>query len=85
MKLNAITNRGSKKDFFDLAALLGRFPLSGMLDDYCQKYGVTHRFMVIRSLVWFDDAEDDPNPVSLDGTSWESVKAIVSRAVSELP
>jgi hypothetical protein len=84
MKLNAITNRGAKKDFFDVAALLGRFPLSGMLDDYCLKYGVSHRFMVIRSLVWFDDAEEEPNPVSLDGTSWEAVKSVVSKSVSEM-
>lgn len=84
MKLNAITNRGAKKDFFDVAALLGRFPLSGMLEDYCLKYGVSHRFIVIRSLVWFDDAEEEPNPVSLDGTSWEAVKSVVSKAVSEI-
>lgn len=84
MKLNAITNRGAKKDFFDLAALLYRFPLSRMLDDYCMKYGVSHRFMVIRSLVWFDDAEQEPNPVSLDETSWEAVKSAVSKAVSEI-
>ena len=84
MKLNAIANRGAKKDFFDVAALLGRFPLSGMLDDYCLKYGVAHRFMVIRSLVWFDDAEAEPNPVSLDGTTWETIKTTVSKAVSEL-
>ncbi len=31
MKINAIVNRGSKKDFFDLALLLGHLSLSEML------------------------------------------------------
>jgi predicted nucleotidyltransferase component of viral defense system len=56
MKINAICNRGSKKDFFDLQVLLKTFSLEEMLNFYQKKYAVGHRFMAIRSLVWFDDA-----------------------------
>lgn len=47
MKLNAITNRGSKKDFFDLSILLDHHTLPEMLDLYCAKYAISNRFMVI--------------------------------------
>ena len=38
MKLNAVTNRGSKKDFYDTAALLDCFPLETKLQFYEEKY-----------------------------------------------
>jgi hypothetical protein len=38
MKLNAIANGGSKKDFHDIAALLERFPLDAMVGHYQAKY-----------------------------------------------
>ena len=84
MKLNAVTNRGSKKDFFDLAMLLNHHSLPEMLDLYCAKYAVSNRFMVIRSLAWFDDAEDEPDPISLLENSWPMVKATISKALSRL-
>ena len=84
MKLNAITNPGAKKDFIDVATLLGRFSLREMLDLYSAKYAPANLFLVIRSLAWFDDAENDPDPVILSGTSWPETKARISRALSEL-
>lgn len=84
MKLHAITNRGSKKDFYDLQMLLPHYPLPALLDAYCAKYAVVNRFMVIRSLAWFDDAEHEPDPVSLAQVTWPAVKAEISKAVAEL-
>lgn len=84
MKLNAITNRGSKKDFFDLQMLLRHYSLPTLLDAYCAKYAVVNRFMVIRSLAWFDDAESEPDPVSLTRATWQSVKSRISKAVAGL-
>jgi len=57
MKLAAITKRGSKKDFFDIAVLLRDRPLDKLLDYYSQKFPTHKPFMVIRSLGYFDDAE----------------------------
>ncbi|MCX6868596.1 MAG: nucleotidyl transferase AbiEii/AbiGii toxin family protein [Verrucomicrobia bacterium] len=84
MKLNAITNRGSKKDFFDLEMLLENQALPELLDLYCRKYSVRNRFMVIRSIAWFDDAENEPDPESLANLSWPAIKARISAAVASL-
>ncbi len=84
MKLNALANRGSKKDFFDLARLLDQFALPQMIVFFSEKYPATDPFTVIRSLAWFDDAEMEPDPLSLTGATWDSVKARVSGAVAGL-
>lgn len=84
MKLNAIANRGSKKDFYDLHLLLGHHELPLLIEWFCVKYSVTNRFMLIRSLAWFEDAENEPDPVTLVGLSWQTVKSRVSFAVAKL-
>lgn len=84
MKLNAIANRGSKKDFYDLALLLEHFQLQRMLSFFTEKYPATDSFTVIRSLAWFEDAEMEPDPLSLSGATWGGVKARVSEAVAGL-
>ena len=84
MKLNAIANRGSKKDFFDLALLLDHFTLPRMIGYFSEKYPATDPFTVIRSLAWFEDAEMEPDPVSLTGATWDSVQATASEAVAGL-
>ncbi len=83
MKLSAITNRGSKKDFYDLCLLLDHFSLEEMLGFYREKYAGYDTFSVLRSVVYFDDADAEPPPVLLLPLSWRDVKAkIVSCAKS---
>jgi len=84
MKLNAISNRGSKKDFYDLAALLDRFPLKTMIGHYQAKYHPASLMMVIRSLAWFDDADAEPDPISLCNHSWPEVIQKISSAIRTL-
>lgn len=84
MKLNAIANRGSKKDFFDLAVLLDHFPLPEMIGYFTGKYASADPFTVIRSLAWFEDAESEPDPVALDGRTWAGVKDRARAAVAGL-
>lgn len=84
MKLNAIANRGSKKDFFDLAALLSSTPLPDLLGHYRAKYRPASMLMLIRSLVWFEDADSEPDPISLSDCSWESVKECIRLSVRDL-
>ena len=84
MKLNAIANWGSKKDFFDLAELLDHESIQRMIGYVSGKYPATDAFTVIRSLAWFGDAEMEADPVSLTGVTWECVKATVSEAVAGL-
>jgi len=81
MKLEAVTNRGSKKDFIDVAFLLDLFPLEELLGLYQRKYPAGLKLLVMRSLVYFDDAEDDPSPVMLKPLSWDDAKERICDAV----
>lgn len=85
MKLNAIVNRGAKKDFYDLHTLLRHYPLPTLLDAYRRKYPNAEPFLLVRSLSFFEDAESEPDPVPLAGQSWPDVKDRVIRAVREYP
>lgn len=81
MKLAAVAGRGSKKDFIDIYFLLKEFSLSELLAFYNQKYSDGSSFMVLKSLTYFNDADDDPNPVLLIPTSWEQVKTNIAKEV----
>ena len=74
MKLNAIAGRGSKKDFIDFFQLLNEFTLTEMLTFYSQKYPNGSEFMVLKSMLYFDDAENEPDPLMIIPISWEEVK-----------
>lgn len=63
MKLSAITNRGTKKDFIDLYFLLKQYSIKDLLALYQEKYPTTTLFATIKSLSYFDDAENDPMPI----------------------
>ncbi len=84
MKLNAVANRGSKKDFYDLAELLDQFELREMIGFFTDKYSSTDPFTVIRSLAWFEDAEMEPDLVALNGRTWSDVREKVRDAVAGL-
>ncbi len=74
MKINAVTNRGSKKDFIDLYALdLHGIALRQCIVNFCDKYN-GNKFLAIRSLLWLQDADQDPDPVFLKPWSWESIR-----------
>jgi len=81
MKLNAVTNRGAKKDFFDVAALLEVFSLKDMLNFYTKKYNVVNYQHVLKSLSYFEDAESEMNPVCLKKQNWTTVKKKISTSV----
>ena len=75
MKLDAITGRGSKKDFYDLFFLLQHYSIDELFSFYSEKYPHQTTFHVIRSLSYFEDAEIQPNPIVFDKTiTWEIVK-----------
>lgn len=75
MKLDAITGRGSKKDFYDLYFLLHHYSIDELFSFYTEKYPHQTTFHVVRSLTYFDDAEIQPNPIVFDETiTWEVVK-----------
>lgn len=75
MKLSAVANRGSRKDFVDLWILLTRHrPLAEYLARYRKKFEVRDVGHVVRSLVHFDDAERDPPLRLLIDLDWRELR-----------
>jgi len=74
MKISAIIGRGTKKDFIDIVFLLQRFSLKEILDFYSLKYNDGSIFMAMKSLTYFDDAENDIMPDMLVKKSWKQIK-----------
>lgn len=66
MKIAAATNRGTRKDFVDIYFILRQYPLDVILDWYAAKYPDGNLYLVLRSLVYFDDAEMEPMPNVLE-------------------
>ena len=81
MKVAAITNRGSKKDFVDMFFLLQIFDIQEILEFYRTKYFDANLFTVMLSLAYFDDAEKDELPKMLIPTTWNDVKKRIAAAV----
>lgn len=81
MKISAITNRGTKKDFIDLYFLLQHFSFQKVIELYKTKYPDAIMFTTLKSLVYFEDAEPEPMPYMLENVSWEQVKTTISKLV----
>ena len=78
MKIDAISSRGSKRDFVDLYFILKKFNLGlkEFFKYFEEKYGKENYniYHILKSLVYFEDAERDPGLNMLDQFSWENVK-----------
>lgn len=88
MKINAITNRGTRKDFYDLYELLKEFNLREIINSYQQKYNVENLGIVLRSLIYFLDADNDNERnnkiISLRGEKWEDIKREIEDKYNDL-
>ena len=83
MKLSAITNRGTKKDFIDLYFLLKRFSFNELIEFYLKKYAGAQLFTVLKSLTYFEDAEGDPMPVMMESLNWDEAKTAIVAVVNQ--
>lgn len=88
MKINAVTGRGSKKDFYDIAKLLECFSIKEMLDSYQTMYKIDNVVSAVKSLGYFTDAENETyinnKVVSLEKKSWEHIKNDIKFGLSKL-
>lgn len=87
MKLDAVSRRGTKRDFVDLFFIAqSGISLAVALDQYQRKYAgfdvnVIH---VVKSLTYFADAELDPPPQMLTSFSWEKTKRFFENEAKSL-
>ncbi len=84
LKLNAISGRGSRKDFIDLYFLLSYFSLRELLNFYNEKYSDGAEFLVIKSLQYFEDAENEDFPEMIIPIVWEELKIKILTEANKL-
>ena len=85
MKLNAICGRGRKRDFYDLFFILKDFKLQNILEYFIVKFGEERLMMLLKSITYFEDAENDEQPVLLnEKVSWQHVKKEILKAVKTI-
>ncbi len=76
MKISAITSRGSRRDFVDLFLAARPHGLDKVLALFASKYAETayNHVHLLKSLTYFDDAEQEPMPDMLVPLEWNEVK-----------
>ena len=76
MKISAIASRGTKRDFVDLYMMAQGEGLGTLLGHFQKKFAQANYNLVhvLKSLVYFGDAEKDPMPDMLMSLSWDEVK-----------
>jgi hypothetical protein len=83
MKLELISGGGRKKDFWDIAELLERYPLSELIGFYKEKYPFFDCNKVLAGLTDFSLAEEMDDPICLKNKVWELIKLDIREAVLE--
>ena len=83
MKITAISSRGSKKDFVDLNEILKSTTLSEIFANFEKKYKNVkyQKAHLLKSLLFFQDAKNDPEPDYMLNQSWTAVQTNISNAV----
>ncbi|MFA4831272.1 MAG: nucleotidyl transferase AbiEii/AbiGii toxin family protein [Patescibacteria group bacterium] len=84
MKLMAISQRGRKRDFFDLYWCAKNLePLENLMKRLKVQYpSVAHNYHhILKSLVYFEDAENDPNPEVYFKATWGEVKKFFKKEI----
>jgi len=78
--------RGSKKDFVDLYFLLENYSLNDLLHYTQVKYAQTdyNQTDILKSLVYFKDAEDQPMPWMRKPLLWAEVQEKINAAVKSV-
>lgn len=86
MKIDASSSRGSKKDFIDLYFLLEKYSLVELIVFFEKKFSDIkyNKLHILKSLVYFSDAEAEPMPMMLKEVSWQKVKEKISQEVLKL-
>jgi hypothetical protein len=75
MKLDIVQRKGRKKDFWDLHQFIGKVTVGEMLALHKKRYPYNHNEdLILANLTDFSLADNDFDPVALDGNHWELIK-----------
>jgi hypothetical protein len=87
MKVVAMGSRGSRKDFVDLFFYLkGGASLDGVLSLLTRRFQDVdyNTYHLLKSLVYFADAEEEPMPRMIRPVTWDEVKEFLVAEVRRL-
>ena len=87
MKIIAVSQRGRKRDFFDLYWCAKNLePLENIIRRLPDQYpSVAHDYHhILKSMVYFIDAESDPDPVIFFDVDWDEIKAFFQKEIPVL-
>lgn len=86
MKVSAISGRGTRRDFVDLYVVSKHHGLQQIVEWFREKYAQANysRVHVLKSLTYFDEAEQDPMPDILVALTWKEVKEFFIKEAPEL-
>jgi len=85
MKIIAVSQRGKKRDFFDLYWICQKVEsLHNSILKVRKQYSVQQNLMhILKSLVYFEDAENDPEPDFYFKATWPEVKKFFKKEITE--
>lgn len=84
MKVDVVQRGGRKKDFWDLHECLPNYGIGLMLDLHKERYPYGHdRDLILKNFVNFTPADDDFDPICLQGKYWEFIKEDIEEAVTK--
>jgi len=86
MKLGAITSRGSRRDYADIALTCRHLPLATLLDRSAEKFGHVRDFplQALKGLADIGEASEEPLPRYEPSLSWAEVEAFIEQSVRPL-
>ena len=74
MKLDAVADRGAKKDYIDIYVLLQKYTWQNAMEFYRQKFPYNDLQQLLRHFIQFHRADEDEIPNCLWPIIWEDVK-----------
>lgn len=86
MKLVAITDRGTRKDYIDLYFLAQKYSFEEMFEFYDKKYHLleANRLTILKSFTYFFDADESEMPMMIKETRWDDVKKFFVQEVKRI-
>lgn len=84
MKIDVVQRGGRKKDFWDLHECLPNYGIAKMLELHEERYPYGHdKDLILKNLIDFTSADDDFDPICLQGKYWEFIKEDIEEAANK--
>ncbi len=86
MKINAIINRGSRKDFTDVYFIIQELSLSPKkcIKLFQSKYGAYNPLVIHKAMSYFVDADNEPKLKMLKPVRWEDIKKFMLKTFTNI-